>query len=194
LKLLALFITSLALSCCTEHGAASRKQLTPTNDSSVRISTSSAQTKSILDSMATILNESLPAYKQINKRGFYVSDENRCIGFFVYDLTDTSNNSFTDPGSFKVIDNHVYHFAAISMQWSISNILILESGHLKIFRAINCDDKGDRVQDVLDYLQKSHSSLLADDNLYNRVKSFRTYGRYVRTDVHSSLNCSNFVR
>ena len=193
MHLLFLLIISFTLSCC-DSNTANSKELITANDTLIKMSTydSSYQKRIVLDTIANFLNKSIPDYKQINKIGFYVSEENRCGGFFVYDLTDTLNNSILNRDSFTFKNNHVYHFASTSMPWSISNILILENGRMKIFKAINCEDKGDKVSDVLDYVLNKPSLQSGDKGIVDRIKKFHSYGRYIRTDVHSSLNCDYY--
>jgi hypothetical protein len=193
MQLLLISIISFSLSCCNSN-IANRKELITTNDTLIKMSTSdsSYQKRIILDTIANFLNESIPGYKQVNKIGFYVSDENRCGGFFVYDLTDTLNNSILKRDSFTFTNNHVYHFASTSMPWSISNILILENGHMKIFKAINCEDKGDKISDVLNYVLNKPSLQSGNKGIDDRIKNFRNYGRYIMTDIHSSLNCDYY--
>ena len=193
MHLLFLLIISFTLSCC-DSNTTNSKELITANDTLIKMSTydSSYQKRIVLDTITNFLNKSIPDYKRINKIGFYVSDENRCGGFFVYDLTDTLNNSILKRDSFTFTNNHVYHFASTSMTWSISSILILENGHMKIFKAINCEDKGDRVSDVLDYVLNKPSLQSGDKGIVDRIKNFHSYGRYIRTDVYSSLNCDYY--
>ena len=131
----------------------------------------------VLDELANILNESIPEYSKGVARGFY-SDNERGIGFFVVDLMNPSNKSFTLQDCVDFINGHVYHVAPPDLYYSLSHIVILEEGKLKVFRSVNCPGRGDRLEDVI----KAVSAKLSDDKQRNeiieRVRNYRKFGFY----------------
>jgi hypothetical protein len=143
--------------------------------------------KQVLKQLAKILNRSVPEYRHVSSRGFYVGDE-RGGKFFVHDLTDPSNKdtSLKDCIDFK--NHHIYHFAPIAHHFSLSHIVILEDGKLKVFRSINCKDRGDKLEDVIGYLNQKLMNDKDKDEILDRVRNYRKYGIYVKID-DSSLVC-----
>lgn len=111
------------------------------------------------------------------------------FGFFIYDLSDTMNNS--ENGNVCFYDRHVYHFAPYRNTISYSHIAFLENGYVKIFSAINCPEYGDDINDVLLYL--SNKNLDKKDSVLQRIKMYRNYGFYIKTDSHSTLNCNRLI-
>lgn len=137
----------------------------------------------ILNQLAKILNSSIPEYSNFRKTGFYVNDDGRGIGFFVYDLTDTSNKETTLKDCVEFKDNHIYHFAPIRNRYSFSHIVILEDRNLKVFKSINCKGKGDSLEDVISYLNKKLKEDKNKGAILNRVKNYRKYGVYTTVDT-----------
>ena len=141
---------------------------------------------SVLKQLAIILNQSIPEYSQANSKGFY-ADADNAIGFFVVDLTNPSNKYVALQDCVDFIDNHVYHVAPLQSPYSLSQIVILERGSLKVFRSINCPGRGDRLEDVITYL----NTLLANDEqknqIINRVRHYRKYGYYYSMDHAGSI-------
>ena len=145
--------------------------------------------RELLDTLSRILSESLPKYKEFFPGGFDVANDGTPGGFFVYDLTDTLNNTISDHGKFEFRNNHIFYFAPNNATFSTSNILILEDGRIKIFLAVNCD-KGDRVTDILSYM--SGRPALITDGIEDRIRNCHNYGWYSMVDVHSSLDCNYY--
>lgn len=129
-----------------------------------------------------MLSDLVPNYKKINGRGFLVEND-RSIGFFVQDLTDLSNSGISLENCIDFINNHIYHFAPIKYRLSYSNIAYLEEGNVKIFRAVNCKDKGDSLDDVLNYLNEKLIDNTSKEEILNRVKNYRKYGSYSTVDA-----------
>jgi hypothetical protein len=148
--------------------------------------------QNILEQLAEILNESVPEFKKIYKNGFHVKNE-KPIKFFIFDLTDTSNKGTSLDDCVKLRDKHIYHFAAISYGYSFSHILILENGNLKVFRSINCKDRGDSLEDVLNYLSQKLKTDKNKGEIISRVKNYREYGIYYSVDIRS-LRCQKVER
>lgn len=134
----------------------------------------------VLEQLADILNESVPEYVKVGNPRFAVKNERGNL-FFVYDLTDPSNNpSLTACIDFK--NNHIYHFAPLEFNFSYSHILILEDGKLKVFRSIDCWNRGDKLEDVISYVSKKLENNKNKDEIIERVKNFRKYGKYFQLD------------
>jgi len=141
----------------------------------------------VLEQLAAILNDSVPEFRRSGTPGYYVEDE-RGVGFFIYDLTDPSNKDTSVNDCINFINNHIYHFAPIRRLYSLSHILILEDGKLKIFKSINCKDRGDSLEDVITYLDQKLNDRNDKDVVINRVKYYRRYGIYLTID-DSSIIC-----
>jgi hypothetical protein len=124
----------------------------------------------------------------------YSFEESRVAGFFIYDLTDPSNRqtSLLERVEFK--NNHIYHFADIDLPFSFSNIVILEDGELKIFKAINCKGKGDSLEEIIAYLNKKLKNDKNKDEIIERVKNYREYGVYASFNGLSEPQCEEVVR
>jgi hypothetical protein len=137
----------------------------------------------ILEQLANLLSSSIPKYKKYFP-DFYVENES-AGGFFIYDLTDISNKDISTTDCIKFQNNHVYHFSPYYIPFSFSHILILEDGNLKIFKSINCEGKGDRLEDVVTYLNEKLKDDKNKDEIISRVKNYRKYGSYwTDDDVH----------
>ncbi len=134
----------------------------------------------ILRQFAGILNKATPPdLQELFKK--YVEDE-RAVDFFVYDLTDTSNKNISKVDCVNFTNNHIYHFAATRIPFSISYIAVLEGGKMKIFDALNCSEgKGD-LGNLLLYLNEKLKDDKNKDEIITRVKNYRRYGTYWRVD------------
>ena len=137
--------------------------------------------REVLERLAAILNDSAPGYKNFERNGFYVNEDERPRYFFVYDLTDLSNKG-TSLSCVDFKNNHVYHFAAHYIPYSFSHIVILEDGNLKIFKAINCENSRDSLEDVIVYLNQKLKDVANKDEIISRVKDYRKYGSFVTVD------------
>lgn len=139
--------------------------------------------------IANILNDSIPQYKEFNPNGFYVNETGKGIGFDIFDLVDTSNKETKLNDCVKYLNNHIYHVFSPTYDYSFSHIVVLEKGNLKIFRSINCQNSSDKIEDVLNYLNKKLKNDKDKDEILLRVKNYRTYGEYFQTDNFSTLRC-----
>lgn len=112
----------------------------------------------------------------------------QAIGFFVWDLTEPSNRqtSLTEYVDFK--DGHVYHLACIDLPYSFSSIAVLNKGRIKLFKAINCEGKGNTVNDVFRYL-KRFAKGNGKSELVGRLKRYRQYGVYAEFGGKSAPQC-----
>jgi hypothetical protein len=145
--------------------------------------------RGVLEQFAAILNASIPEIESSYGYKFYVRGE-KAGAFGVYDLTDPSNADSTPSGDcVELIDNHIYHVVPGLYDYSFSHIIILEGGSLKVFRSINCRDRGDRLEDVIEYLNSKLAGDKNKDEIIERVTNYRKYGLYVRMDNFSRLMC-----
>lgn len=120
-------------------------------------------------------------------------EESRAVGFFVYDLTDPSNKQTSLLERIEFKNNHVYHFGHIDAPFSFSNIAVLEDGKPKIFKTINCEGKGDSLEDVIAYLNEKFRNDKNKDEIITRVKSYREYGAYASFNGLSEPQCKEVV-
>jgi len=84
-------------------------------------------------------------------------------------------------GCISFMDDHIYHFAARYMPFSLSHIAILKDGNLIFFRAISCENSKDTLEDVINYVGKN---MQYDDELAieGRLRDYRKYGEYYTVD------------
>lgn len=148
----------------------------------------------MLEKLGTILDETMISYynakyrikKKSAKNPKFVIDE-RPVGFFVFDLTETSNMGKPLGDCIEFKNNHVYHFALMDIPYSFSHIVVLQNGNLKIFKAVNCKD-GDSLEDVISYLNQMMENTGNKYEILNRVRNYREYGIYSTVD-DDSLRC-----
>jgi len=142
--------------------------------------------KRILERLANVLNASAPGFRKYEDTGFYV-EHDRPQHFFVFDLTDPSNKSTPSSGCINFLNNHVYHFAARYIPFSLSHVALLEAGRVKIFKAINCENSKDSLEGVIKYVE-GRLNLNDKDEIIKRVKDYRKYGEYFTVD-DSVIRC-----
>jgi hypothetical protein len=131
----------------------------------------------VLDELADILNKSIPEYSTGGNRGFYRDNESG-IGFFVFDLINPSNKDLSLQDCVDFINGHIYHVAPSDSHYSLSHIVILEEGKLKVFRSVNCPGRGDRLEDAINYVSVKLSHDKQRDEILDRVRNYRKYGFY----------------
>src|SRR5215204_3315378 len=131
----------------------------------------------VLSELANVLNESIPEYAKGVPKGFY-SDSENAIGFFVVDLTNPSNKQATFQDCVNFRNGHVYHVAPHDSYYSLSHIVILEEGNLKVFRSVNCPSRGDRLEDAISYVSAKLAGDKQRDEVVNRVRTYKKYGFY----------------
>jgi|GEM_PF-1843183 len=149
--------------------------------------------KTMLVELAQILNKSYPSWKKEDPEhlGFHVENESPAH-FFVIDLTEPSNRSTPTKGCVRFVDKHIYHFASVFFSDSLSHIALLENGDMKIFRAINCKNSGDNIDEVVKYVRE-RLKISEKDKRIKRLKEYRKYGDYIIADVNQ-VNCSMFEK
>ncbi|MCE7997148.1 MAG: hypothetical protein HEP71_34630 [Roseivirga sp.] len=138
--------------------------------------------------MTDYLNNALP--KKANGNSRFSNSSVQPKGYFIFDLTDTTNATIKSSGHIDFREGHVYHFCPFRIWNSVSHIMILHKGELKIFRALNCDNKGDTVDEVLDYLKADYSN---QKELLLRVENYRSYGLYRKRHGNNSFNCEIYI-
>lgn len=131
----------------------------------------------VLDELAEILNKSIPEYSDAVSKGFY-SDNERGLGFFVVDLTNPTNRDLKLQDCVDFINGHVYHVAPSDLHYSLSHIVILENGKLKVFRSVNCPSRGDRLEDAINYVTAKLSHDRQRDEILGRLRQYRKFGEY----------------
>ena len=135
----------------------------------------------VLNVFVMTLRRARPEY-ETGIRRFDVRTGGKAVGFFVYDLTEPSNKQVLSTECVDFKNNHVYHFAPKNLDYSSSNIAILEGGKLKIFTSLNCKVGGDNIDDVINYLQKKLAESPEKNSIIDRVKNYRKYGAYTTID------------
>ena len=65
----------------------------------------------------------------------------------------------------------------------------MENGKLKIFKSINCKDRGDKLEEVIAYLNQKLANDKNKDEILERVKNYKKYGKYFKMDNYSTLVC-----
>lgn len=133
----------------------------------------------------TGFNQDLQQYTRYGKEVY---------GFFIYDLVKPTNNTQDTAVLFEIYNNHIYHFASYHYPESHNNILIVENGKIKIFTYLNCTEKGDQIEDVVQYIQKQQLDKLHDKKMIQRVKKFRNYGNYMTYSHHGSYKGDRIPR
>lgn len=135
----------------------------------------------ILKRFSSALNKSVSTYIDDPLRHGFYSKEGRPTFFFVHDFVDTLNHSYSHEKCIDFIENHVYHFAASSYKFSLSNIAVLEKGGIKIFEAINCPG-GNKIEDIQAYIQNMSIDSTTKQTILNRIINYRKYSKFIATD------------
>jgi hypothetical protein len=141
----------------------------------------------VLKELAGILNDSIPEYPKFRGRGFY-SDSEIGVGFFVVDLMNPLNKDMTFKDCVEFMNGHVYHVAPLTATYSLSHIVILEEGKLKVFRSINCPGRGDKLEDVINYVSAKLAGDKNREQVLDRVRNYRKFGLYGDLQ-HGSFIC-----
>ncbi len=143
----------------------------------------------VLDEMANILNREIPKYKKIyDDKGFYV-ENGVPHNFFVFDLIDTTNNSYPAKKPIVIKNEGVYHFAPVRYRFSFSHIAVIHNGELKVFSSLNCSKKGDNISEVIKYVK---ANIDYNEELIRRILNYRSFGMYFQTDPQSFVDCKQF--
>lgn len=132
-----------------------------------------------------LLADNLNKQMSIKRNGFDVKND-KPMGFAVFDLTNPSNKSI-GAKCVDFIDGHIYHFSPDFFDQSESSIAILESGKIKFFEKINCDDIDKKLREVLDYVKQISIKYNITNETIQRVGNYRRYGGW--RDIYHSLRC-----
>ena len=142
--------------------------------------------KEHLTQMANVLNDALPRFRELyDAKGFYI-EESKPVNFFIYNLIDTTENSYPAEKPIELKTNGVYHFSPIRYRFSYSHIAVIKNGELKVFSYLNCDDKGDTISDVVSYIEDNFNY---DTDMLGRIQDYRSYGKYFKMDPQSKVEC-----
>lgn len=136
--------------------------------------------QTVLTQFADVLNDAAPGFKKYEDHGFHVDNE-RPQHFFIFDLRNPSNRSTPSSGCIDLLNQHVYHFAARYIPFSLSHVAFLEDGKMRIFRAINCKNSKENIDDVTRYVAQ-RLNLRENDEMLLRVRDYRKYGEYFTVD------------
>ncbi len=140
----------------------------------------------MLKRLAAILNNSTPEYAVIRLGGFRVESE-KAVGFFVVDLTMPENNTTSPDGCVQFLGGHVYHVAPVRSRYSLSHIVFLEKGKLKVFRSVNCPERGDTIEQAVSYIGEKLARDANRDLIIERIRDYRKYGVYLTIDDSNSI-------
>ncbi|MBL4643388.1 MAG: hypothetical protein JKY44_07340 [Flavobacteriaceae bacterium] len=136
--------------------------------------------------VAKFFNDNIPNYyyKVSIEEGFNLNNKkNLIIGLNIFDLNTGKRNS----DSFK--NGHVYHISPSNYENSLSYIFCVFDNELKIFKTINCSNKGDTLSDVIQYAEKKLKNQLGKSEIIERINNYRNYGSYFVIDTMSSVIC-----
>ena len=151
----------------------------------------------VLNKIVEVLKATIPENDKKSPYTNFSVREERARAFFIQDLTDVSNvqmvKSLTQAKCINFIDNHVYLFAAYWVPFSYNHMLFLDNGELKFFRAINCPEQGDKVDDVISLLNLKLKKGKTSDEVIFRVKNHREYGRYYTID-DTEIRCTEIPK
>ena len=145
--------------------------------------------KEILMKFANILNSLVLNYKAKDDEGLFDKSNCRLIGTFIWDITDTSKKETASGSCIEFKKGHIYHFAPIRKRDSYSNIAVVTSDGVKIFKAVNCPEKGDKIEDAIQYIRDYLSTTADKESIIKRVINYRNYGIYTKTDEQSQFKC-----
>jgi hypothetical protein len=146
----------------------------------------------VLKEFNVILNDLTSEFSIIVEGGFSNTEEGVPIGYTVYSLNDPNNYSKTpyENDGITFLEGHFYHFSPVLMFISYSNIAYLENGKVKIFKAVNCLDRGDDINKVIEFANDKLKNNSNKAEIIERIKNYRQFGRYHIEDVHSmKIDC-----
>jgi len=141
--------------------------------------------KDNLEFIVENLEEDIPNYyyKLSKEKGFNIKDEEIIVGVNIYDL----NNGEKIKTNFK--NDHIYHISPKNFQDSFSYILGVSENKMTLFKAINCTDRGNSLEEVVEFINARFSSKENLARIIENVKNYRKYGTYLRTDSMTVLKC-----
>ena len=139
------------------------------------------QTK-VLNSFCTVLYELKKHYNFTEKLIYYGVKTNKPVGFFVYDLSDTLNNSKNGTVNFK--EGHIYHFAPRDLYYSYSSFCFLLKGKLVFFKAVNCKKPINNINEVISFLENHLTNNVDSKEVIKRVPDYKHYANLKMNDLY----------
>lgn len=141
----------------------------------------------------SFLNENISVDTSFHAKLFSHTSDGTLIGYSIYDLTDTTNidNKMPDNNGPKIniTQGHFYHVSPISYSESFSSIFYLQKDDFKIFRFVNCPNKGDKIDDVLKFASRVAEHNKTNDLITN-IRNYRKHGHYTYDDYGAELDCN----
>jgi hypothetical protein len=108
--------------------------------------------------------------------------------FWVADLVDTTNSSLQKEDLYFT-EGHIYVISTLNYNYLYYNIVFLNKGNLIFFRAVNCKNYINSLEEVI----KSAEIFLIEDykkkSILNRLKSYKKYSSYYKMDAISYPVC-----
>jgi len=143
----------------------------------------------ILNRIALTLTESIPEYtEKVDSSGFYVSKDERTPNFTVKDLTDSLNVGW----NFECIDfinKHTYIVFPRPSAWNFIHVFYLQDGNLIYFRSINCDDRGDSLEDATNFLKREIKDSRSRKRITKRISQLCKHSREYLSSIYMRLEC-----
>jgi len=128
-----------------------------------------------LRQMEKILNDEIPGYN-------FESYDGVPVNYLLADLTDSLNIGKKLPndsqGNIKFISGHFYHLVPALKSISYSFIIYLEGDEMKVFKYINCSNKGDNLDDVIRFAANKLSDNSDKVGIMNRIRNYRSSGKF----------------
>lgn len=142
--------------------------------------------REVLEQLARTLNNTATdfynaRYAIKHKVGIAGVEDERPLGFFIYELTDETNTGTPLGKCVELKNHHVYHLSLIFTPYSFSHLVILEDRKLKVFKAINCK-VGDDLEEALSYINQKLKDVKGKEEIISRVRNYRKHGIYAATD------------
>lgn len=81
-------------------------------------------------------------------------------------------------------------YAPGDAHYSLSHIVIFEDGRLKVFRSINCPVRGDKLEDVINYVRGRLAQDKNRERIIRRLRNYKKYGFYGSLD-HAAFICNH---
>ena len=160
------------------------------NCCNLKVTESGYSRLTVLKAFVRTLNNLIPEWG-LDKSGFYITRTCRISGTFIWDLTDTLNkDSRSGPSCVQFKEGHIYHFSPLEKKYSFSSIAILTKGKIKIYKAINCPEKGDNLKDAIRYIKARLPKEVTTNKFIERIYGYRKYGIYLGVDAQSAFSCN----
>lgn len=141
--------------------------------------------KSKLDNLKYIsgfLKEDIPGYSfMIYEDGFSI-EKGTIIGANIYDL-------ITGESSSEIENNHIYHISPIRYEYSYSYIIVVVDDRIFNFKFINCENKGDNIDEAVKFIKEKLPISNDKHEVINRVRNYRNFGVFMKTDSMSFIRC-----